>query len=289
MSKLGLKGYFDIVKRKADGQVVEKYSFENLILDSGLNAIGKDQENGFGVLKNCHVGSGNSQPNVSQTSLDSWLGVGSAVYASAKWSLNTEEKSVSYTYKATLNAGVATGNIAEIGMSLSANRDTSLFSRTLIKDNDGQPTVISKLNDEILEIYYTLKIIINHQDVTGIGKINDMDYRFKLRPAYLGSRSSDWEFYRGEISSDITSFPSGRITYTYGTSSHQDGEHKKRFSCTLSPNSGNDENGIRSVFFPSLFDICWQCQFERVSDGKAIMKTNKEKLVVNFDVSWGRA
>lgn len=285
MKNFGLKGHFDIVKKKADGSIVEQYSFDNLILNGGLNLIGLQ---GDRVLNYCHVGVGNATPDVNQTQLSNHIAVSNTVAYQEKFDLTSDEKSFSITKKAVFSSGQATGNIAEIGMSHSTNQVHGLFCRTLIKDSQGRPTVISKLADEILEVFYTLKIIIHHQDVTGVGLIDGEEYNYIMRPSMLGNVSEfNGVMSSGEITS-ITGFPpntASRLTVRqaqYVSDSYQ-------FLHTIFSGLNDITVPVRSVMFMSVFGIRWQCQFNKKSDGSAIPKDKTKTLSLTFKVSWGRA
>lgn len=279
---LGLKGFFEIVKRKTDGSIVEAYVFENLILDSGLEMIGLRKWFNY-----CHLGSGNNEPNVTQTGLSSPIGYSGIGFVNETWSLDTEEKSLTKNYKARFEAGVATGNIAEIGLADSSSSNGMFFCRTLIKDNQGRPTVISKLADEILDIYYKLKFVINHQDVTGECLISGEPYNFIIRPAYLGnSNTHDGIFSKNEIG-DITAYPIIQDHYRpVNVSNYTPKSNKLRFTI----HGDVDMNyPIRSIMIRDMLGFRWQAQYSRKSDGSAIPKTGNNIVNLPIEVSWGRA
>lgn len=284
----GLKGHFNIIKQKANGEIVEQYAFTNLILNSGLDLVGQYIAHG-NLLYNCHVGSGNTEPNVTQTTLSNWLASRASDNSNIQSDTSGDVKSISFTHKYIFNAGVATGNISEIGIANGSSRTSTLFCRTLVKDSQGQPTVISKLPDEILEVYYTLKVIINHQDVIGVGKINNIDYNYIIRPANIGKNTNGTYLYDGEIG-DITRNPQGQyVSSSTSSQTYENGQHRLKYVMQISPNTVLN-NGIRSVLFSSILNsIGWQCQFSRVADGQPIIKTNQETVRLSFEVSWGRA
>lgn len=283
---LGLKGHFDIVKKKADGSIVEQYSFDNLILNSGLNLIGTHSGNLFSF---CHLGSGNAEPNFNQTQLSGFLGSTlSNGGLQKKFDLESEIKSFNLTQKYIFHAGQATGNIAEIGTSHSSRQTDGLFCRTLIKDSHGRPTVISKLADEILEVFYTLKVIIHHQDVTGVGLIDGEEYNYILRPSMLGIITSHNGLFSNVEIMDITGVPRP-IANNLPVSAQDYVPNSHQLLYTLFAGVNDVNAPVRSVAFQGVFGILWQCQFNKKSDGSAIPKDNTKTLSLKFKVSWGRA
>lgn len=288
MKNFGLKGHFDIVKKKADGSIVEQYSFDNLILDNGLNLIGTKFEQ---VINYCHLGSGNAEPNVKQTQLFGFLSA--VLYRGGEndgkvFDLESETKSLNITRKFIFAAGVATGNIAEIGMANSQSATDGLFCRTLIKDSQGRPTVISKLADEILEVFYTLKIIINHQDITGVGVIDGEEYTYILRPSMLGNFSVFNGVFSDKEIASITGHPVSVVSYRPVTTKAYVSDSYQLFY-TVFASVDDITVPVRSVMFMGVFGIRWQCQFSKKSDGSAIPKDRTKTLSLTFSVSWGRA
>lgn len=288
-----LQGKFDIVKTKSDGST-EEYHFSNLILNSGLNAVAGNAI-GQEVMKYCALGSGNSEPNVLQTVLDNQLGERKLYVGTANitWDLNSPQKSKSITYGYRFNQGESTGNISEIGIASSVNyrREQPLFCRALIKDNLGRPTVISKLEDEILEIYYTLKIIIPHDDVHKQIMCKGELYNTITRPAHMGDNSGYYGVIsHGEIK-DITSVPHDVIAnyLTQNVAQYNTDSHKIKISIELSDRQGNHERGIRSTLIQCPFGLKYQTQYNRVSDNASIQKKNTESMIIPFEFSWGRA
>src|SRR5690606_8917143 len=62
-------------------------------------------------------------------------------------------------------AGVATGNLSEVGISWLTTG--ALFSRALILDSGGLPTTITVLADEVVDVTYEFRIMAKTDDETG--------------------------------------------------------------------------------------------------------------------------
>ena len=149
---MGLKGRYKLIVRKQDGSVARETDwFDNLITDAGLNRIGS------GGFAYCHVGSGSNAPSVLDTGLQTFIGSTAAVQDQKFRVDATGEKYGACVRTYRFAAGVATGNISEVGISWS-NLTGSLFSRALVLDGSGSPISITVLSDEVLDVVYELRL-----------------------------------------------------------------------------------------------------------------------------------
>lgn len=290
MNKIGLSGHFDIVKKDKHGNVIDEYHFDNLILNNGLDLIGGLAKSGeLNFIEYCFVGSGNIEPNVQQTALHSQFAQVRLNSVNESYTLTDDETSVSYVRKFRFNENTANGNIAEIGVGALVNSKTALFCRTLIKSPSGQPTVITKLQDEILEVTYTLKASVNTQDRTGTVQIGDKQYRYTARVARrYRNYSYTATVYNGNIN-DINNQPQGsyqHISRTYTEYINESYNIDIVVSATI--DQANLNGGIRSILVRGFFNWWWQVQFDAVDDNSAIPKNNTQKLNIVFNQSWGR-
>ena len=321
----GFAGRFDLVARKVvtgedgtplleDGSNVltgesrNLASFENLILDSGLNRLGTGS-----VIDGACVGTGTTAPADSQTSLASLLRVTSTQQSRVELAGSTTapyyaECRIVYRFA----AGTAAGNLSEVGLGWDVNTGSNtmggLWCRALIKDSGGNPTTITVLADEVLDIVYTLQLHPPTSDATGTFNLSGEAYQYTLRPAYVNNRTFydyHWRaslilgridtFYgvvarTGTIES-VTSGPSGTGAsgdITMIKQPYVNGSKQCVFDITAGLNAANLAGGIRSMQF-SLYGNAWQAEFSRVSDGAAIPKNNTNVLTIPFWVSWDRA
>jgi hypothetical protein len=150
------------------------------LLDSGIEQWGQATTFTFLGVK---VGAGNTPPAVTQTSLDSYLGVSDSVFSLNRG--NAQDASLDY-YSFTrfiwrLDAGTATGVIAELGPTYNTSTGTgdALMSRELVRDGAGDPTTIDKQENEILDIDYEIRAYQDPTDVVLPGQtINGVYYRY---------------------------------------------------------------------------------------------------------------
>lgn len=320
--KFGFAGRFDLVARKVamgedgsplldggnnvlTGESRNLASFENLILDSGLNRLGTGP-----VIDGACVGTGTTTPENSQTSLASLLRV------TTTWQEKTElSGSTTAPYYAEgrfvyrFAAGTAAGNLSEVGLGWGANAGANtmggLWCRALIKDSGGNPTTITVLSDEVLDIVYTLQLHPPTSDITGTFNLSGEAYQYTMRPAWVNKRTyyNSWEigrtadgiFYFGASAftggiGSVTAGPSGTAGYGIAIAKQAYINASKQcvFNITADLNTANLSGGIRSMQI-DLAGNCWQAEFSRVSDGGTIPKNSTNVLTIPFWVSWDRA
>lgn len=163
-----LSGQFRIVKKSQNGQVLfDSGELNNLLLDTGLDYFGDDTGRN-NMLAYLAIGTGNSEPVVTQNRLDTAVAIRSGAYHSHKDDYDEvrdgEYFTTSQTYKYRFD-GLNNVNIAELGLVNSATISNYIaYTRALIKDDTGRPLVITVLQGEILEVYYTLKQVFRLQD-----------------------------------------------------------------------------------------------------------------------------
>ena len=317
----GFAGRFDLVARKVamgedgsplldggnnvlTGESRSLASFENLILDSGLNRLGTGL-----VIDGACVGTGTTAPANAQTSLASLLRVTTTQQSVAELAGSTTapyyaEWRVVYRFA----AGTAAGNLSEVGLGWDANAWANtmggLWCRALIKDSEGNPTTITVLADEVLDIVYTLQLHPPASDITGTFNLSGVAYQYTLRPAFVNSRVySNW-WAAGVILGGISSYnataftggigaatsgPSGTAGYSLALTkqSYVNESNQCVFNVTADLNTANLAGGIRSMQL-DLAGHCWQAEFSKVSDGSTIPKNNTNVLTFQFWVSWDR-
>lgn len=140
--------------------------FPNLVLNTGLDQMSK----GVHINRVC-VGSGNSIPVETQARLDFFVASTSTYNSSAKASSQTVTMpyyhSSQFTFR--FGQGVAAGNLSEIGLGWS---NTELWNRALILDSNGNPTTITVLSNEFLDVAVEIRVY---------PKLTDTVMQFNLR------------------------------------------------------------------------------------------------------------
>jgi hypothetical protein len=274
--------------------------FDNLITNDGLDRMANNND----YLVFCQVGSGSATPNVLDSALANRIAGTNVAQGSVISAQSSSPYYTSNTKTYRFNAGVATGNISEVGIGWSTVGD--LFSRALILDGGGQPTTITILSDEILDVTYQLRFYPKVTDETGTLVTTGSagaSYSFIGRAANVTSSSNatGWQIggngvrmsdtvqpqvFDGPIGS-ITAAPSGNVVSITSTQflpigNYTAGSYSLLFRFTLGLNDANLAGGIRSIRC-RLGIGTFQFQFT-----PAIIKTSDQVITLDFTSSWGR-
>lgn len=316
-ANMGMAGEFRVVVKRANGSTKIDTGYQkNLILNQGLDFFGGGK--GTDMMAYCVIGSGNSQPVYTQNKLDTAItGVVGSV-ASYKYdydaardgNLYKTNKVCKYSF-----TGLNNVNVSELGLASTYSNATTYFlcTRALIKDSQGNPTTITVLSGEVLEIYYKLWAVYDVTDKTG--QINLLDglgasiaFNYVLRLAYVGVKncyiSDDYPpfglgvYYRDPINiqalilfngdiGTIQNKPSGSDIGRGGfTKSVYDiGSYKLRITVPLDVGTGN--GNIRSILLGTSQGF-YQMRLGKLDDDSPLTKTATQTLTIPFEASWGR-
>lgn len=125
--------------------------FDNLITNAGLRALLSTST----IAARCVVGSSSQVPAATDTTLVDRMG--SIIYGSK---LNGYDAAngfgwtrITYSFA----PGQVTGNVREVGITLTTSTSSNLFSRALVRDASGRPATITVLADEYLTVIYELR------------------------------------------------------------------------------------------------------------------------------------
>ena len=223
-TNIGMAGEFRCVVKKSDGSIKTDTGYQkNLILNQGLDFFGGDNDSN--MMAYCVIGSGNSQPSYTQNKLDTAItGVSGATFstkydydASRDGNLYKTNKVCKYSF-----TGLNNVNISEVGLASTYSDATTYFlcTRALIKDSQGNPTTITVLSGEILEIYYKLWAVYDTTDKAGTlnlldGVSGSIAYNWTVRLAYVTDKMS-YAYQLGYVLSSVYSkwstFNTGDLT-----------------------------------------------------------------------------
>lgn len=297
-------GYYKIeaVKKMADGREHSRVLsdwFPNLITDAGLEHMATSSS----WLNYCQVGSGNSAPTFTDTSLQSRIASTSSLTSTNNGVTSSPPYYAYCTRVFEFAEGAAAGNLSEVGVGWASSG--SLFSRALILDGSGSPTTITVLPDEVLRVTYQFRFYVPTADTTGQLTLNGVVYNWTARassfstygwggraPADMGVDVGNTNYpraYSGNIASSVTGSPSGSysvrssvVSYPYSAGSLQRGGQ-----AIWDLNRGNI-GGIRSIEF--LFGIgLYQVEFSSADANQdPIPKDATKILTLDFQHSWGR-
>lgn len=297
-------GHFTLTAVKSDGSGSrELASFKNLILDNGLNALCSNQQTPpNNLIAYCRVGSGSTAPVASQSALVSQLASVTSPSSTTNYSTSTPY-SASRTNVWRFGEGVAAGNISEIGVGWSASGNT-LFSRALVLDALGNPTTVTVLSDEFLDVTYTLTLYLSVDDSLTTLNINGTSHEVRSRlagagtSAVLGASTTNFlnagifgGFVAGYVGQGslgaITGSPSGTqtsVTVTGAAVTYVSGTFYTECDISLGLTQANLSGGFTTLHIrPSYFAA------HQISFTPAIPKTSSQIFTIRFRVSFTRA
>ena len=306
--KSELEGIIKLEVIKEDGTLKEaeglNVPFMNLITDAGLNYV----SGGSTILSAsnyCRVGTSSTTPTVSDTTLEAQTGSASPQ--------GTITNSIQYTKTPyysdhqrvyTFAVGAVSGNLTEIGF-FSSSTGGTMWSRALIKDSGGNPTVLTVLPTEQLKVTYTVRRYIP-VSLTGSFTLNtngtNSTINYTITPANMIDTDAPWSLghastntmylfaYETDILGAITSRPSGTASSSASGAgaTYVSGSFQRDFTLTIPLASANFATGIGSMIFwigsiISTSSSGYQCSFS-----PKIMKTASQTLSIGIRLSWGR-
>jgi hypothetical protein len=261
------------------------------------------------VISSVQVGTGNTPPSTTQTSLVTFLaGVdsGSPYPASSVSSGSPDYKSVK-TWTFTFPQGDVVGTIAEIGVGWAATAGANLFSRELIRDGSGNPITLSLAAIDQLIVYYELTYTPVITDGSGSVVLDSITYNYDsriLRAAsfadipfsVLGQRLAAIDtaqtYQSGTTLGAITdNFPNGSTIASGSqtsvtTGSYTTGDYYLDQSIFWDVGRANDAGGIGALALEggSSSSIFYQIVFD-----SPIPKDNTQQLTLVVRYSWARA
>lgn len=185
-----IEGYFivELVDAKTQ-KVKQRLEFKNLLTDVALNSLGAGTWSLGNLVQYMGVGTGSTVPAVTDTTLVSQV---------ARTNFNQGFADVSgfgpsntYVYYRIVRVFIETeanGNLTEVGM-FQTNVAGTMFTRQLLKDGTGTPTVITKTSADQLRITYEYRLAVPITDNGGTINISGTSYDWTNRPYKV---VSDW-------------------------------------------------------------------------------------------------
>lgn len=300
--KFRMEGYFsfkvgnDKTGEERDITDIVANDTRNLILDSGLDAIGTTS-----ICGGCKVGTGNTPASSEQVDLISPLAITTTIQAQATGRFATPPYYMWGRRTFRFAQGAAAGNLTEVGTYGSSA--SSLFSRALIVDTEGNPTVLTILEDEWLDVTYELRVYQDLNDKSFSLVLDGVTYSILARPSQVTSNTAtdasyffshffywNWGYdqsvnYNGTIGT-ITGQPTGtgseswNVSTTYGP--YTLGTFERECILSSGLNDSNLSGGISATLIRT-HKAYWQFGFT-----PPIPKDMYRTLVLNITISWSR-
>lgn len=315
-TNIGMTGEFRCVVKRADGSTKIDTGYQkNLILNQGLDFFGGSE--GYNMMEYCVIGSGNSKPVYTQNKLDTTIAGVEGTDFSSKYDYDAARDANLYKTNKVRKysfSGLNNVNVSELGLASNYSGTTTYFlcTRALIKDSQGNPTTITVLSGELLDVYYKLWAVYDTTDKTGT--INLLDgvggstpYNYVLRMAGVGGANIGgsanyggiigFSFkagagnnnpftYTGELGT-VKEQPKDSLQYVNNGSmqKYQPISNKRTAVWDFGINTTN--GAIRSFLFLTTMGF-YQIRFGSVANDSPITKTNTQTLSIPIEVSWGR-
>ncbi len=294
----GVSGRYKLVTRKVHDldNAVGELEFDNLITDIGLERWATNK-----IGAKCFIGSGNAPPTVNDTALGAQLAASTTTQNLQNWkAYSAAERWTEATICYRFQPGVTLNSIAEVGVGW----DGGLWSRALVRDVNGNPTTIQLLSDEVLDVYYTLRIQFP-ADVTGSIVLDGVTYDWVLRPADLATwpESYGYYFYYAFATGGVAKASTGSITQpntapdwaesssTTTVAAYVPGSRKRTMTFLFDLNDANVN--IKSIIvqlgsgYPPT--MSWQLGFYQNGQSVGVPKVSSKRLTLTFDFAWGRS
>lgn len=177
MIEVGMSGHFRLEVRNAITHEINNVrEFDNLITNSGLNGYGLCNDRY--LLNICHVGTGTSAPSVNDVGMNVPLATTTGV-AETKHIAPVAPEWISHRVnRYRFAVGVATGNVTEVGI----GGENYFWSRALVVDEHGNPSPVTVLPNEYLDVIYTLRMYPNLNDIPFSFELGGVTYNGTARP-----------------------------------------------------------------------------------------------------------
>lgn len=304
-----VEGIYTVERFKGDaegkpyGPCLESRRFHNVVTDTGMSKIYNCGKDGFGigyVFSGCAVGTGNTAPAKTDTSLAAYkAAVSNGQYAPAAVYVAGSPAYWKFVGSYQFATGVAAGNITELGIFGYGDSQTVLISRALVLDGGGSPTAIVVQSDEVLNVTYEFRVYFTTTDTTGTFVSDGVTYNTVLRPASINSpgqigncMSTQNAFavaYDGALGA-ITAQPSGsNVSKNSGFANYLLSGDTAQVDCTFTygVNDANWANGVCAFYFNTKYHQ-FQMSFINPATSKGIPKVSGQQMIVNVRFLWTR-
>jgi len=277
-------------KDEATGELVlqrESEWSENIITDAALNSIAAGSSvDSDGSIQ---IGTGTTPAVGADTSLGA-AGPNVAVDSSVvETSYPTTPYLSTRTYTCTFAEGAATGTWTEIGKWTGTSASGTLVSRSLFRDEFGDPTSITVLSGELLRITYKVSREAPSTDTTEtVG-----GYSLTIRPAQVDATTS-WSPLRGLPGTAAITYATGIVGVTSSPTGSNNSagtvtretyvadSFESSVYCKWGINRGNE--AVESVLIGSGSSSC----LFQIGLSPAIPKTDSDILEITYKTTVGR-
>lgn len=298
----GVAGYFKLeaVNAETGERRVLADWFPNLITDLGMDRIGA----GSSLFGAAMVGDGSTPPANGDGQLANWVASGGSLQGTSGGYVPGTPFHMASRATYRFAQGAAAGNLTEVGMSW-GSVSGNLFCRSLIKDGNGNPTTITVLASEYLDVTYELRFYPPQTDQSFNLTIAGVTHACTIRAAqtsqwvhyeslfYGGasfttgsSSNQNYLYSSGASLGPVTGGPTGAASVTSVSAATNQtyvaGSYTKHGTLSIGLNDGNLSGGISAYVFQTYIG-CYQVTFN-----PPIAKTNTKTMTISPAISWAR-
>lgn len=296
---IGMKGFLRLqTVNKFSGKITSDTGFfPNVLLDAGRNYMTT-----AAFTTSCQVGTDNTAPASSQTALSGHHAGTTDLQSTVNGNQTSSSPYYGWERKVLRFAiGTVAANLTEVGMGWGTSGST-LISRALILDwITKNPTTITPLADEFLDVTYELRYYAPVADITSPQvTLDGITYNTITRAAEVNSEywyngignpiswNDIWNAYDGNLGTQLqnpSGNASGLIDYSITNGAYENNSYELIITCPVPWNRWNLGAGIRSIRLRTSAGS-FQTQFNAVSGGATIPKTTGETMILKWKLAW---
>jgi hypothetical protein len=297
------------------GLIKRRLVFGNLIVDSGLDAVGATGTTLDDIVSHLAVGTDDTPPGPTDIELGNEIGRTNSdggfgdelVRESGVWS--------EFWKSRVFSEGEANGDLKELGVFTGASG--SMFNRALFRDENGVPTTITKTSEDVLRVLVGVRVWVDLDDVilSGVtisgesydvysGTVSRVDFwtgttsiRIPSRFGFWGQQTSTNTF--GSIRADEPQgLPTNRNENTTGGTSdnvanvinraaYVDGSSKREYEAQWGPARANFPGGVGRIGYRLHGSSGAQAEYMIAFD-PPLPKTEDDRLIIQAEFPFGR-
>lgn len=299
VASAGVRGRFSVeLVHAASGLIKRRLDFDNLVTDAGLDYIAA--RNGFSsAVTFVAVGTGSSAPSYSDTTLNAEIARTSnnGGFSETSGSVGSGDNLEYWWRRRTylFTESEANGNLSEIG--IFSQDGATLWARQLFTDEAGNPTTITKTNEDQLRIVYERRVCPPMDDHVQIVDVKGTPTTVTTRASNVTSTQS-WGradvfggttlnayAYSTDVLGGRSSGPAGSSTITSTTESvYVPGTFFREIEFRWGPSQANYDGGVGAISVsPWIGPVAFQSSF-----APKLPKLDTERLVIQVRVDFSR-
>lgn len=302
--KVGFKGRFSLQVSGGKRGTVKLVEFDNLITNQGLDRLGVG-----GICTYCRIGSGNRLPSVNDIALENFTAETRKI---TKDNSGFEPEPIPRSFNTRIfrfDKGEGTGNHSEVGVGWEIDDQTELnplWSRAIIVDSNGEPLTITVLEDEILDVYYTLYVYLSLEDhvaefyyknvkrtaTTRVRNVKVHSYIQHIMDSGFTPSYYWWcggaQSVLGDVYTDPTYKPDNTSSYEITNSTYVNGSYELEKTYMLKDTNVLKDNLIGIAVVPGVAKSYYDRLEYKTQFDPPLEKDYTEEFYYKGKIKWGR-